>query len=177
MPLFAFRIGILAVAVTAVTLAAGAADAQAESPGDFVLCEQVPDMANRMACFNLALEKLRSRKRNAPPPPQYPREPDETTPDRGHQEKQSSLPMRPESPRAVAPRARSIVAGVVRHWRDDFGNFRVELENGQIWKETKASNYRLPGGNMIAEISKSLMGGYKLKIQGKKGFARVQPMN
>lgn len=177
MPLFVFRTGILAVTVTAVALAAGAADAQQEITSDFVLCQQIPDLANRMACFNLALEKLRTRNRNELPPPEYQRDPDEITPDRGQQEQQSSLPTRRDSQRAVAPRSGSIVAAVVRHWLDDFGNFRVELENGQIWKETKASNYRLPGGNMVAEISKSLMGGYKLKIQGKKGFARVQPMN
>ena len=75
----------------------------------------------------------------------------------------------------------TLVSGVNRFWYTAYDKKLVmELNNGQIWMETRGSEYRGPRERAVdpksltVEIKQSRLGGYRLKIQGKKGFARVR---
>jgi hypothetical protein len=49
------------------------------------------------------------------------------------------------------------------------------LENGQIWRETTGSTYRgILRSGFEVEIRKSMMGGYRLTIDGRTGFFVVR---
>lgn len=49
------------------------------------------------------------------------------------------------------------------------------LENGQLWRETSSSVIKLrPKAGQTITISKSTLGGFKLKAENKKGFLNVR---
>lgn len=48
------------------------------------------------------------------------------------------------------------------------------LANGQVWQETDRTIRSLPRKPFDAEIYKSTLGGYQMKIKGRTGFVRVK---
>jgi hypothetical protein len=92
---------------------------------------------------------------------------------------------RAEAPPAKAP-ARAVaksadgdldrMSGTISEVFTDGAQHKVFLlENGQIWRETTGSTYRgILRSGFEVEIRKSLMGGYRLTIDGRTGFFVVQ---
>jgi hypothetical protein len=83
-------------------------------------------------------------------------------------------------------------ATVVRSWINNDGRFSVELDNGQVWRETeisqtryqgdndmvfgapRSSTGRLPKAGRTVEISEGRMSGYRMKIEGIRQAAWVR---
>ena len=244
-----FVFGTLAIAGAGLVALSVPAAAQQDQFGDFLRCEKFGDPAERVACFDGALEKLKARRAPAPERASNPQEAeilaDETGLDAGRAEREAERADREarradreaeradreaeradreteranrEAERAALATERGdhaaaapsgedidvskapgrgddsfasagtllfasgkIVSRVARHWQDEHGFFRVELDNGQIWREapnSRQDKYRLPGGDMVAEISRTMLGGFRLRIQGQRrqNYARVRPV-
>ena len=58
-----------------------------------------------------------------------------------------------------------IQATIVRSWRNSDGRFSVELDNGQVWRETQGTRVGLPKEGRSVNISKGRFGGYRMKIE------------
>jgi hypothetical protein len=89
----------------------------------------------------------------------------------------------------------AIHATVVRSWRHNDGRFSVELDNGQVWRETQGSRISAPldndqvfgaprsskaglpkvGGTV--DISEGRLGSYRMRIEGIRQTALVRRTN
>jgi hypothetical protein len=81
---------------------------------------------------------------------------------------------------------------IVRSWRHNDGRFSVELDNGQIWRETtgsrvagpmeldmtfggrSASGAGLPREGGSVEVFDGRFGGYRMRIEGIRQLAPVR---
>ncbi len=68
-----------------------------------------------------------------------------------------------------------ILAMIVRSWRNHDDRFSVELNNGQVWRETQGSRVgRMPREGRSVKISEGRFGGYRMKIDGIPSVAWVR---
>ena len=68
----------------------------------------------------------------------------------------------------------TLVADVVRHWENQFGQLVVKLDNGQVWTEVFGHVAQVPKGSVSVEISEGRLGGYRMRINNKVGLIRVK---
>ena len=68
-----------------------------------------------------------------------------------------------------------IQATIVRSWRNHDDRFSVELDNGQVWRETQGTRVgREPKEGRSVKISEGRFGGYRMKIDGIPSVAWVR---
>ena len=70
--------------------------------------------------------------------------------------------------------AEVIQATIVRSWRNHDERFSVELDNGQVWRETQGTRVGLPKEGRSVEISEGRFGGYRMKIENIRKIAWVR---
>ncbi len=68
-------------------------------------------------------------------------------------------------------------AAIVRVWRNLDGRFSVELDNGQVWRETEGSRVGMPKVGSAVEVVTGAFGSYRMKIDGIPREARVRRTN
>jgi hypothetical protein len=69
----------------------------------------------------------------------------------------------------------SLQATVVDAWPTIDGRFEVQLDNGQVWRETERTRIgRLPKEGTQVVISKAVLGGYRMKIGNNNRLAGVR---
>jgi hypothetical protein len=68
-------------------------------------------------------------------------------------------------------------ATIVKVRQHHDGRFSVELNNGQIWRETQGSKVRTPKAGQLVEVRKGKVGGYRMKIEGVPSLASVRLTN
>ncbi|MCI0517171.1 MAG: hypothetical protein L0Y45_04980 [Woeseiaceae bacterium] len=68
-------------------------------------------------------------------------------------------------------------AAIVRVWQNLDGRFSVELDNGQVWRETEGSRVGMPKVGNAVEVSRAAFGSYQMKIDGIARKARVRRTN
>jgi len=71
-------------------------------------------------------------------------------------------------------KAESIQATIVDVWKTADQRFAIELDNGQIWRETSGSRIAMPKKGRAVEISKGRFGGYRMKVEKIKRLASVR---
>ena len=57
------------------------------------------------------------------------------------------------------------------------GRFTVELDNGEVWRETEGSRVGMPKEGASIRISRGAFGSYRMKIDGIPREARVRQVN
>ena len=57
-------------------------------------------------------------------------------------------------------------AVIVRVWENYDGRFTVELDNGHVWRETQGTRVGIPDVGARVEVTRSLFGAYRMKIDG-----------
>lgn len=57
------------------------------------------------------------------------------------------------------------------------GRFTVELDNGEVWRETEGSRVGMPAEGAGVTISRGVFGSYRMKIEGIPREARVRQVN
>lgn len=76
----------------------------------------------------------------------------------------------PETPvrEEPSPRPASLTgeAVIVRVWENYDGRFTVELDNGHVWRETQGTRVGIPDVGARVEITRSVFGSYRMKIDG-----------
>jgi hypothetical protein len=172
---------------------AGATAAQ-EVADELVLCMQHREDAARLACFDrlarratAALESGASLgaqsadARRAPPraaPPDAPAAP-------ASAERTAPGPVAPASTpeaefglersrTAKAERADSIRSRIPGEFLGWEGNTIFELENGQVWRQTDSTRVGLRLTNPEVEISRGILGGFFLSVEGLNRRVRVE---
>ncbi len=172
------------------------AHAQNSNNDDLLACDAIEDQRDKLKCFNDIVNRLRSQMDG--PSLVSPRAGHDDGM-AGVSEQKNSVTSAMgsaanEKTPGTAPDERdnfgfpnldnnkfTLVMGVNRFWYSYDKKLVLELTNGQIWMETKSSSYRnrpreraVDPHTLTVEIEEGRVGGYRLKIQGKKGFARVK---
>ena len=169
---------LLTIASAAPAVAQGLAEG--EIAEQLLVCDDVIDLTERLTCFNAIVDKLKSVLAvpavKSPPesvsvsdapvvaPPVSPEIDDfgsEDIASRSTQEEEASA-------------VEKIEATIVRSWKNHDGRFSVELDNGQIWRETQGTKSRLPKVNTSVTISTGRLGGYRMKFDNIKRVAWVR---
>lgn len=173
----------VAVAVTAFLLLPAVAHAQEGLGDELLACDRVSAPADRLACFNDIVRRLKAVKAapvedRAPPPVA------------------DSGPAAPETPRPAVAAAKIIpedfglkrnlkpegkkraepvlTAKVVRHWENSVGRLVVQLDNDQVWTEVVSYNARIPKGGARVEIKPGRFGGYRMRINDNVTVIKVK---
>jgi hypothetical protein len=178
-------------------LAGGAslkATAQDKVADEMLLCMQLRDDAERLACFDRlsrrsaeALE--RGRRLGAPATPESGRA-GERAPGEGAARAAEARPDAPErraepadpaarfgfassrAERAEQPDSiRSRVPGLFLGWT---GETVFRLENGQVWRQTEPGSFGVRLQDPEVEISRGWLGGYFLSVEGLNRRVRVE---
>ncbi len=68
----------------------------------------------------------------------------------------------------------NIEATIVRSWKNYDERFSVELDNGQIWRETQGTRVGQPKVGKSVKITKARWGGYRMKVENIKRIAWVR---
>jgi len=69
--------------------------------------------------------------------------------------------------------AERINATIVRSWKTVDKRFAVELDNGQVWRETQGTRIRQPDEGRAVVISRGRFGGYRMKVDNIVSAASV----
>lgn len=156
-----------------------------DTESELLACDSIEDEAERIQCFNDLVERLRTQGGSAPSPAPAERNapagagalPEVTAPGRERPAAPAPVDADPHEnfgfPESNAERER-MTAHITRWERDPVGKIVFWLDNGQIWKETKSSDFPLHGEADRAVIYESWMSGYRLEVDGFHGFARVR---
>ena len=68
-------------------------------------------------------------------------------------------------------------ARIARVWENLDGRFSVELDNGQVWRETEGTRVGMPDAGAAVKVTRSLFGSYRMKIDGIPRVAWVRPID
>ncbi|MDA0993999.1 MAG: hypothetical protein O3A13_10270 [Proteobacteria bacterium] len=179
----------------------GASSSTAE---ELLICDRVADSAARLACINNLVDSLKRSPVSSPADspsvpasiPEYPAV-DNTSPTAmspvvkvapGPTTAVKKLPLPAVTPEAStmtvetelqesdAPEsdAEIVHATIMRVWRTSDGRFAVELDNGQVWRETEGSRVGRPKAGKSVEISDGRFGGNRMKIESVPRIAWVR---
>ncbi len=170
--------------------------AEGEITEQLLVCDDVIDLTERLTCFNAIVDNLKAAlvvpAANSPSTSVYATEAPDVAPT-------EAPDVAPTEARDVAPPAspeiddfgsegivsRStreeessavdhIEATIVRSWRNHDGRFSVELDNGQIWRETQGTRVGQPKVETSVKISTGRFGGYRMKFENIKRVAWVR---
>lgn len=64
---------------------------------------------------------------------------------------------------------------IVRVWQHHDGRFSVELDNGQVWRETEGTRVGIPKTGSGVAITRGSLGSFRMKIDGIRQLAWVRP--
>lgn len=155
--------------------------AQDDAAGEVLACDRINDPSDRLACFGDLADRLRQggarASRVVPPRPATLEAPSSasrsansavnpatsTDDDFGRDSIKNKTGQDKE--RAKKKRDERLSASIVRRWKTADGHFAVELDNGQIWRETDGSKVRIPKRSTSVEIYRGRFGGYRMKIE------------
>lgn len=192
----AFILGLSATfALVATPLASQAQDSDARD--ELLACDTLKSPEERLKCFNLILEKLKTGQANRKPankakPSSEPKPEDSSS--KAENPKNSTTPNQPKNIKPETDdtfgftkaqinqknqnkrtQPQSLTATVKRHWRNYAGQYTMVLENGQVWTAASGNYKKLPKkGKITVEIKKGSMGGFRMKINGGKRAYRVK---
>ncbi len=86
-----------------------------------------------------------------------------------------SMPQEDEQEQAVEDEpVTNLSATIVRAWRNHDGRFSVELNNGQVWRETQGTRVGMPKEGRSVEIFEGRFGGYRMRIEDIRSIAWVR---
>lgn len=68
-------------------------------------------------------------------------------------------------------------ARIAQVWENLDGRFSVELDNGQVWRETEGTRVGMPERGAAVKVTRSLFGSYRMKIDGVPRVAWVRPID
>ena len=134
-------------------------------------CNSLPDERSWLACFYAAAAPARSRLGLASAP-------------------QDARPLPPPAPMRPAPEfglhappppaatADHIAARMTSYEFNQYGNFTVRLDNGQVWQQMSGDDvtarWTLPPGKYAVRISRGVLGSYNFQVRNNPGLFRVQ---
>ena len=173
---------ILAALLTIASAASAVAQglAEGEITEQLLVCDDVIDLTERLTCFNAIVDKLKSVLAvpavKSPPASVSASEAPVVAPaaapeidDFGSEGIASR-----STPEEESSAVEKIEATIVRSWKNHDGRFSVELDNGQIWRETQGTKSRLPKVNTSVTISTGRLGGYRMKFENINKLAWVR---
>jgi len=117
-----------------------------------LLCDDVVDLTERLTCFNVVVDGLGEE-------PVTALESVTEMPAADESEK-----LKPDVPKEKLIVVDNIKATIVRSWKNHDGRFSVELDTGEVWRETQGTRVGLPKKGVSVEISTGRWGGYRMKI-------------
>lgn len=156
-------------------------------------CDKLPHSSDRLACFNDVAASLKQKpsepavsvpteptpdpspepvtaSESRPPAAQATPEPAAAPPDAEVDDfGRDSMPVdRQAREKEKKKDAEEIQATIVRSWRNHDERFSVELDNGQVWRETpgKTRYGLLPKEGRSVKIYVGGFGGYRMKVDG-----------
>lgn len=89
-----------------------------------------------------------------------------------------SMPKKDEREQAAEDEpVTNLSATIVRAWRNHDGRFSVELNNGQVWRETQGTRVGMPKEGKSVEIFEGRFGGYRMRIEDIRRIAWVRRTN
>ncbi|MEM9740524.1 MAG: hypothetical protein AAF829_11705 [Pseudomonadota bacterium] len=169
------------VLVPAIALACASALAQT-LPERLAECQRIADDEAKLACFEaLALNENdgaqdeatdESVARNEPPtlPQSTETESLAATIPAATAPPSAAVSVRSTEPRATtaapieAPPYRNFESSVQRAWEDPYGKILVELDNGEVWKQTTRGSRRVPNSGSVVSARRSLFGAWFFKF-------------
>ena len=86
----------------------------------------------------------------------------------------AATPQQDAKPAVKEPRDATGPARIDRVWENHDGRFTVRLDNGEVWRETQGTRVGIPDVGATVEISRSLFGSYRMKIDGIPTIAWVR---
>ena len=156
--------------------------AEGEVTKQILLCDDVVEVSERLACFNAIVDSLEA----APIVPaaknpaasvsisEAPVVASTAAPeidDFGSEGIASRSNKEKEEESSVVD---TIEATIVRSWKNHDERFSVELDNGQIWRETQGTRVGQPKAGKSVKITKGRWGGYRMKVENIKKIAWVR---
>ena len=188
---------LLTIASAAPAVAQGLAEG--EITEQLLVCDDVIDLTERLTCFNAIVDKLKSvlavpAVKSPPASVSVSEAPVVASAVKNPPASVSASdapvvapPVSPEiddfgsegiasrsTPEEESSAVEKIEATIVRSWKNHDGRFSVELDNGQIWRETQGTKSRLPKVNTSVTISTGRLGGYRMKFENINKLAWVR---
>lgn len=147
------------------------AGAGSETEARLLACAEIDNQTDKLACFDSVAESLRqgSAGPEADGPPASGPDSVSGSAAEGDAKKEVS-PADGEKEQEEEP----IQATVVRSWQNHDGRFSVELDNGQVWRETQGTRVGQPEQGDSVEISTGPFGSYRMKIENIARIAWVR---
>ncbi len=140
-------------------------------------CDAVADLSKRLVCFDSVVDNLRLDKAESP-----------VAVEEGLAT--AGVAVAPEIAAVTVSEAPAVTADedsgekdlnvtavIVRVWQNLDGRFSVELDNGQVWRETEGSRVGMPKAGSAVEVSTAALGSHQMKIDGIARKARVRRTN
>lgn len=154
--------------------------ATGEITKQLLLCDDVIEVSERLTCFNAIVDSLKTApilpaERNPAESVSISEAPvvaptvasevadfgSEGIASKSTREKESSV-------------VDNIEATIVRSWKNYDERFSVELDNGQIWRETQGTRVGQPKVGKSVKITTGRWGGYRMKVENIKRIAWVR---
>lgn len=175
------RVVFPALVITAWIVGATCVQAQDEHSTpieqQLLACDAVADLSKRLVCFDSVVDSLRLDQAESP-----------VVVEEGLAT--AGVAVVPEIATATVSEAPAVAAvadpgekdlsgtaAIVRVWQNLDGRFSVELDNGQVWRETEGSRVGMPKAGSTVEVSTAALGSYQMKIDGIARKARVRRTN
>lgn len=129
-------------------------------------CSQLKKASLRLVCFDTVTSTIKAEQRNQgsaaiPQPSTTPSQPAATQPEFGFEQK------------VMTKTPEKILSTVISLKKGPYGSYTVNLENGQIWKQSGSEKFRLKTGDAIY-IKKGALGSFLLGKEGKNKKIRVK---
>ena len=171
--------------VALLTIASAApASAQVLAEGvvtkQLLLCDDVIEVSERLTCFNAIVDSLKA----APIVPAARKPAESVSVSEAPVVASTAAPETDDfgsegvASRSTREKKSSVVdnieATIVRSWKNYDERFSVELDNGQIWRETQGTRVGQPKVGKSVKITKGRWGGYRMKVENIKRIAWVR---
>lgn len=171
---------LIAVAATAPVRALD--DVGGETERRLLACDQISAPAEKLACFDAVVESLSTPpvEPAVSPPPATPPRPapsdsiSPAEPGEARARREDVTTARREDTPEDDGNSEGFQATIVRVWENFDGRFSVELDNGQVWRETQGTRVGMPAEGDSVEVSKGIFGSYRMKIESITPIARVR---
>lgn len=177
------KITLMYVALLTIASAAPAVAqvlAKGEVTKQLFLCDDVIEESQRLSCFNAIVDKLKAAviapaAKNPADSASVPETPVVASIAAPQIDDFGSVDVASRSTREKESNVvDSIQAMIVRSWRNRDGRFSVELDNGQIWRETQGTRVGQPKVDKSVKITTGRWGGYRMKVENIKRIAWVR---
>lgn len=157
---------VVAISGVAAPLVLAEDNTQDGTVEQLLACDGMTDSEERLTCINDLVESVKRS-----PVASSADAPSANAPSVGLPS--ASVSARPES-KETKQDVEVIKATIVRSWRTTDGHFAVELDNGQVWRETAGTRVGQPKVGRSVEISNGRFGGSRMKIENMPSLAWVR---